>query len=229
MIEDPPLLQLKRNIKRPSSKQVKALAKVSTGVLVDCLGGRAALNHTVKPINPEASRFAGVAITCDAGPADNLAVFGAIHLACEGDVVVIATGGYMATAVIGDMVLGLAKNAGVTAMVTDGCVRDSDGICKVGLPCFASGVTPDSPARNGPGSAGLMVTVAGRQVNSGDVIVGDKDGVVVVPFCKIDLVINRLESVMAQESALESRIAEGLSMPEFAGDVLSSDRVRWVD
>ena len=229
MIEDPPLLQLKRNIKRPSSKQIETLSKVPAGVLVDCLGGRAALNHTVKPINPEATRFAGVAITCDAGPADNLAVFGAIHLACEGDVIVIATGGYMATAVIGDLVLRMAENAGVVAMVTDGCVRDIDGICKAGLPCFASGVAPDSPARNGPGSAGLMVTVADRQVSSGDIVVGDTDGVVVVPFDKIDLVIDRLESVVLQESALESRIAEGLSMPEFAGDVLNSDRVHWVE
>ena len=135
----------------------------------------------------------------------------------------------MATAVIGDLVLRMAENAGVVAMVTDGCVRDIDGICKVGLPCFASGVTPDSPVRNGPGSAGLMVTVADRQVSSGDIVVGDTDGVVVVPFDKIDLVIDRLESVVLQESALESRIAEGLSIPEFAGDVLNSDRVHWVE
>ena len=51
----------------------------------------------------------------------------------------------------------------------------------------------------------------------------------VVPFDKIDLVIDRLESVVLQESALESRIAEGLSIPEFAGDVLNSDRVHWVE
>ena len=106
MIEDPPLLTLKRNINRPSKDKVSALSRASTGVLVDCLGGRAALDQSIKPMSPHATSFAGVALTCDAGPADNLAVFGAIHLAEPGDVIIIATDAFMGTAVVGDLVVG---------------------------------------------------------------------------------------------------------------------------
>ena len=229
MIKDPPVLTLKRKIQRPAANKIEVLAKASTGVLVDCLGGRGALCQTIKPVNPDAARFAGVALTCDAGPADNLAVFGAMHLAQPGDVIVIATDAFMATAVVGDMVVGMARNNGAHAVVTDGCVRDIDGIIKARLPCYAAGVTPDSPARNGPGSAGFPVTAGGVQVSSGDVIVGDRDGVVVVPFNRIDEVAAAIEEVLAAEASLDALVEDGLKMPEFAASVLESDRVVWVD
>jgi len=135
----------------------------------------------------------------------------------------------MATAVIGDLVAGMAKNKGVSAMVTDGCVRDIEGTIATGLPCYASGVTPNSPARNGPGSAGLPVTVGGVSVNSGDVVVGDADGVVVVPVDLLDDVIAKLEDVKRAEAELDARVAAGLTMTEFASAVIESDRVKWVD
>ena len=91
MIEDSPLLTLKRTTQRPAKDKVDALAKASTCVLVDCLGGRGALCQTVKAINPDEACFAGVALTCDAGPADNLAVFGALHLSEPGDVCLLYT------------------------------------------------------------------------------------------------------------------------------------------
>jgi len=229
MIEDPPILTLKKNFLRPSKEQVNSLAKTSTGVLVDCLGGRGAMCQSIKTINPEAESFAGVALTCDAGPADNLAVFGAIHLASVGDVIVIATDAFTSTAVIGDLVVGMARNNGVSAVVTDGCVRDVQGIAKTGVPCFAAGVTPNSPARNGPGSAGLAVTVGGVRVNSGDVIVGDSDGVVVVPVDRIDDVLAKIEAVLASEAELDAQVADGLKMSEFGAAILNSDKVVWVE
>lgn len=229
MIEDPPQLTLKRNIKRPAKDKIDALAKASTGVLVDCLGGRGAMCQSVKPVNPDAAYFAGVALTCDAGPADNLAVFGAIHLAQVGDVIVIATDAFMTTAVIGDLVVGMAKNNGVNAVVTDGCVRDIEGTIKTDLPCYASGATPNSPARNGPGTAGLSVTVGGVQISSGDAIVGDRDGVVVVPFDRIDEVVAKLDDVLNAEAELDARVEQGLKMPEFASSIIESDRVVWVE
>jgi len=229
MIKDPPLLTLKRNIKRPAKDKINALAKASTGVLVDCLGGRGAMCQSVKPVNPDAAHFAGVALTCDAGPADNLAVFGAIHLAEAGDVIVIATDAFMATAVVGDLVVGMARNNGANAVVTDGCVRDIEGTIKTGLPCYAAGATPNSPARNGPGTAGFSVTVGGVQISSGDAVIGDRDGVVVVPFERIDEVVAKLDEVLKAEADLDAQVLQGLKMPEFASSIIESDRVVWID
>lgn len=225
MIDDPPVLSLSRNFERPLQSQVDQLKGIATGVVVDCLGGHGALDAAIKVINDSQPSFCGVAVTCDAGPADNLAVFGALDIAAAGDVVMVATGAYSGCAVVGDRVLGLAKNKGVVALVTDGYVRDVVGINDVGLPCYAAGVTPNSPARTGPGSAGLTVILGGVSVQSGDVIVGDRDGVVVVPSQRLAEVLDRLPGVLKAEAELDAKVNAGLEMPDFVTGLLSSDKV----
>ena len=81
MIEDPPLLQVRRRFPRPDAQTVAEFAGVMTSHLVDALGGKGALDWRIKPLAPENSQFVGVALPCHAGPADNLAVFGALEAA----------------------------------------------------------------------------------------------------------------------------------------------------
>lgn len=226
MIDDPPVLTLKRKFDRPTQQQLNALSGVGTGVVVDCLGGRGGI--PIKPINPDAVSFCGVVVTCHAGPADNLAVFGAMDISIAGDAIVIATDAFAGTAVIGDMVLGMAKNRGVVAMITDGYVRDIEGLCEVGLPCYAAGVTPNSPARNGPGSAGLPVVLGDVVINSGDIMVGDLDGVVVIPFAQIPQVLKALPRVLEAEAALLEKVNAGLQMPDFVEELLTGDGIKEV-
>ena len=102
-----------------------------------------------------------------------------------GDVLVVATGGYVGAAVTGDLLMYVARNRGVAGFVTDGLVRDLEDLETVGLPVFALGVTPNSPQRRGPGSVGLPIVCGGVTVASGDVVVGDRDGVVVVPRARM--------------------------------------------
>ena len=229
MIEDPPILTVRSVFERPDSEQLARLSQYSTGNIADALGGRAALAPEIKPIDEGAGRFCGIAIPCHTGPADNLAVFAALELSCAGDVIVIAADQFCRTAVVGDLVLGMAKNRGIAAIVTDGCVRDVEGIRDLGLPCFAAGVIPDSPARNGPGTAGLDISIGGRVVSAGDVIVGDLDGVVVVPSTKIDEVLKNLIGIEEAEKELEEEVKNGLELPGFVTELLTSDAVKKVD
>lgn len=215
MIEDAPKLATRTPIRRPQQRHVAALSGVPTGHVVDALGGSGALDYRIKPIAAEQSVFCGPAVTCDAGPADNLAVLGTLEHLVPGDVIVAATAGHTGCAIVGDLVLGMARNGGAIAFVTDGCVRDVPGIRAVGLPCFCVGVTPNSPAREGPGTVGFPVVVGGVAVASGDIVVGDQDGVVVVPFDRIDAVIARLEAVRAAEADMEAKVNGGLSAPSF--------------
>ena len=83
------------------------------------------------------------------------------------------------------------------------------------MPCFAVGVTPNSPAREGPGTVGFPIVVAGVAVATGDIVVGDQDGVVVVPFDRIDEVIGGLEKVRAAEAELDAKVKAGLRLPPF--------------
>ena len=81
-------------------------------------------------------------MTCHCGPADNLALFGALATAQPGDILVAATDVFTATSVTGDLLLGMAKNRGLLGLVTDGLVRDLAGSLGVGLPVYCAGVTP---------------------------------------------------------------------------------------
>lgn len=210
MIEDAPRIRAVAPARRPNSQQLAALSGVPTGFLVDALGGSGAMDYRVKPVIPEQATFCGVALTCHAGPADNLALFAALEKIVPGDVLVAACNAYTGCAVTGDLLLGMARNCGALAFVTDGCVRDIPGIRAVGLPCFAVGVTPNSPAREGPGTVGMAITLAGVAVDSGDIVAGDQDGVVVVPFDRIDAVIERLARIRAAEADMDAKVRAGL-------------------
>jgi len=225
MIKDPPLLTIRRNFPRPTSAELAAFASVPTGHAVDALGGRGALDYRIKPLAPVASVMVGVAITCHCGPADNLALFAALDIARPGDILVAATDGFTATSITGDLLMGMARNRGILGLVTDGLARDLAGIIGVGLPVYCAGLTPNSPARNGPGSVGLPVVVGGVAIESGDIIIGDCDGVVVIARNEASTVITRLAEVRAAEAALEVKVKAGLEIPDFIRAVLASDRV----
>ncbi|TAJ86684.1 RraA family protein [Reyranella sp.] len=225
MLDDPPLLTIKAGFQRPDPAKVAALKGAQTSHLVDAMDGRGALDWTIKPCDPENASFAGVAVTCHAYPADNLALFGAMEIAQPGDVIMCANDSYRLTALVGDLVAGMMKNAGLAALVTDGLARDRVGIVAAGLPLFCAGIVPNSPAKNGPGSVGLPVTIGGVPVSSGDVIVGDGDGVVVVPQAILDATVKRLGEVRAAEAKAEAAVKGGAKMTASAAALLKSPRV----
>jgi len=228
MIEDPPILTVHSGFARPDAAKVEKLKGVPTGVVVDCMDGSGAMHHAIKPVGNNPPDFVAVAVTCGCGPADNLAVFATLELLRPGDAIVAAADGYLGTATVGDLVAGMARNAGAVAIVTDGAVRDVPGIDGTGIACFAAAVSPNSPAKSGPGTAGLPIQVGGASVSSGDVLVGDCDGVVVVPAAMLDTVLERLPGIQAAESALEARVKGGLVMPEWTKELLAGPRTRRV-
>jgi 4-hydroxy-4-methyl-2-oxoglutarate aldolase len=173
--------------------------------------------------------FAGVALTCHCGPADNLALCAAVAQCEPGDVIVAATDGFTGTSVVGDLLLGIAKNRGAAAFVTDGMVRDQNDIEALALPCYAMGATPNSPARNGPGSVGLPIVCGGVLIASGDVVIGDRDGVVVVPQADLAATLERLKDVRTAEAAMLAKVRGGLKDVGFVAELLKSDRVRRIE
>src|SRR6185295_17758495 len=94
MIDDPPLLTIRRNIERPERSLVEAFAGTPTGFIVDAMAGRGALDRAIKPLPGTPARFVGTALTCLNGPADNLALCAAVSVCAPGDVLVAATDGF---------------------------------------------------------------------------------------------------------------------------------------
>jgi 4-hydroxy-4-methyl-2-oxoglutarate aldolase len=229
MLKDPPLLTVRRNFERVPADKVAMLKGAQTGHLTDAMNGRGALAASIKPIDPATASFAGTAITCETGAHDNLAIMGALALAQPGDVIIAASDGFTGTAVVGDNVALMARNAGVVAIVTDGMARDQDGIIGAGVPLFSSGITPNSCVRSGPGRIGFTCVVGGVTVSAGDVIVGDRDGVVVVPATLVDQVIERLKSIRSAEVAVQTKIFAGMKQLDSIAELMKSDRVVYVD
>jgi 4-hydroxy-4-methyl-2-oxoglutarate aldolase len=207
MIEEPPPIVFAPSIERPSAELVERF-RTPTAFIVDAMNGTGALDWRIQRLVGKA--FVGVALTCDCGPLDNLAFMAALAESKPGDVLVVATNGYTGAAVTGDLLMYVARNRGVAALVTDGLVRDLDDLETVGVPTFAMGVTPNSPQRRGPGSVGLPIVCGGVTVGSGDIVVGDRDGVVVVPRARIEATLKSLDRVKAAEAATLERVRAGL-------------------
>jgi 4-hydroxy-4-methyl-2-oxoglutarate aldolase len=228
MIKDPPLLKIRRNFARPAPELLAGFAGVPTGHVVDAMGGRGCLDYRIKPLAARSEVMVGTAVTSDNGPSDNLAAFGALSLSRPGDILVAATDSFATAGVIGDLYLGMARNRGVVGFVTDGMVRDIVGLLAVDIPVYCAGVTANSPVRNGPGTVGLPVVLGNVRIDSGDILIGDRDGVVVVPRGEAASVLARLVDVRAAETTLEAKVRAGLQFPDFARAIIESDRVEEV-
>lgn len=209
MLDDPPLLTIHRGHRRPDRALLERFRGAQTSHLVDAMEGRGAMDWQIKPVDPANAAFVGPALTAFAYPADVVAVLGALGEAEAGDVIVVANDGYRGTAVIGDLVAGMMKNKGVAAFVSDGLGRDKAGIVAAGMPLFVAGIVPTSPANNGPGVVGAPIVCGGVAVRSGDIVVGDADGVVVVPQERVDEVLAALERVRAAEARAVAAVEAG--------------------
>ncbi len=232
MIEEPPVLTIKSTSRRPSAAQIAAFQGIPTGFVVDALYGAGALSSAIQPIGAGRDLrcvAAGPALTADCGPADILATLAALKFIQPGDIVVSAFAAHQGCAAAGDRVVGMMKNNGAAGFVTDGPMRDYDGVVSIGLPSWCTGLTPASPFAKGPGSVGQPIQIGGREVETGDMIVADRDGVVVVPYEKIDEVIAMLSQVIELEKDLDAEIAQGLIIPTAISELLEGDQVKYID
>ena len=227
MIGDPVALTIRRNIERPQKSIMKAFAGMPTGFVTDAYNGKGCLDHPIKPLTSDMS-FSGSAITAFCGPMDNLAAMAILDFAQKGDVIVIATTGDETAATIGDLWAFWAKKIGVAAIVCDGLVRDVTGLLKVGIPVFARGIKPNSAFKNGPGEINTTISCGGVSISAGDIVVGDRDGVVAIPLGEAARVVERLELVKKKEADAEAKVKKGIKLKFWDPDTLGN-RVQYID
>ena len=234
MIENPPLIQIKKKSsrKKPSQEQIDGFKNIPTGFICDALNGYAALDPSIKPLSipgKKVKQIVGPALTVFSGAADVLGMAIALSEIQPGDIVVNGVSGFQGTAAVGDRIAGMIKNNGGIGLVTDGPMRDLDGIIETGLDCFCTGLNPNSPFNSGPAKIGFPINIGGTTVSSGDIIVADSDGVTVVPFDKIDEVLKKLDRIIEVENAMDKQVSEGLKISQKALDYLNSDQVVYFD
>jgi 4-hydroxy-4-methyl-2-oxoglutarate aldolase len=147
----------------------------------------------------------GLAVTVNCRPADNLMVHKALQVASPGDIVVVNTCGNTTSAVFGELMCHTASAAKLGGIVVDGAIRDVDGITRLGMPAFSRTVCPGSCDKDGPGEINVPISCGGTVVAPGDIVVGDADGIAVVPRAMAADVLDLVMQVMDRE---QKRIAE---------------------
>ena len=234
MIENPPLIQIKKSSSRnrPSIKQLANFKNVPTGFICDALNGYAALDTNIKPLpvpGKKVEHIVGPALTVFSGAADVLGMSIALSEIQPGDIVVNGVSGFQGTAAVGDRIAGMIKNNGGIGLITDGPMRDLEGIIETGLSCFCTGLNPNSPYNSGPAKIGYPTEIGNKTIHSGDIIVADADGVTVVPFDKIDEVIEKLKRIIELENAMDEKVKNGLKISQKALNYINSDQVIYED
>jgi regulator of RNase E activity RraA len=167
---------------------ISAFAAVPVANVSDVMARMTACGAPLRPLH-QGGGLAGPALTVKTRPGDNLMVHKAIDLASPGDVIVVDAGGDLTNAIIGELMLAHALHRGVGGFVINGAVRDAAAIRAGHLPVYAAGITHRGPYKDGPGEINLPIAINGMVVAPGDLMLGDEDGVLCVPFddCRIVL------------------------------------------
>ena len=189
---------------------VAGFGEFDTPSISDLMNRLFTMAPEIKPVTDPALRILGPACTVKVFPGDNLMVHKSLDIARPGDVVVVDASGSSLTAVLGDLISTKARHRGIAGFVVDGLIRDLPAIIKLGdFPVFARGVTPIGPLHRGPGEVNYPVSVGGIVVHPGDLIVGDQNGVVVVPRDATAETLARLRAKAAVEADYEAAVARG--------------------
>ncbi|NMZ64646.1 RraA family protein [Pseudomonas oryzihabitans] len=153
--------------------------------------------------------LAGPALTVKARPGDNLMLHYALDIAEPGDVIVVDAGGDLTNALIGEMMVAYAVKRGVAGIVINGAIRDAANIGAGDFPLFAAGISHRGPYKDGPGEINVPIAIDGMVIEPGDLIIGDDDGLLCVPYDQVAEVYDRATAKHAAEEKQMRQIAEG--------------------
>jgi RraA family protein len=194
---------------RPDRGLLERARDLPTSILSDSMGRVGGIRGVHWVPGGRWPRAVGQALTVRTRPGDNLVVHRALDLAEPGDVLVVDGGGSLERAVLGELMTRYAVTRGLAALVVDGAVRDAEGLAAGPLPVFALGINHLGPYKDGPGEINGPVQAGGTVVRSGDLVVGDGDGVVVLPHERAAAVVSLAEERLRSEERQFEQIAAG--------------------
>ena len=190
------------------AETLAAWAEIPPAIASDCMNRSQSMSAAVKPL-AQGMRLAGQARTIQCMAGDNMAIHAAMRLVRPGEVLVIAAGGHTGVALFGGLLAQVATARGAGGLVTDGAVRDVAEIRELGCPCFARAAVPAGPHKGFGGAIDGTVSCAGCPVAPGDIVLGDDDGVAVVPLARADAVLAASRAKIADEASALERLAKG--------------------
>lgn len=196
-----------KDFKRPDPALVERFRNMPVANIDDNMSRIAAVSTDIEPVGK--GQLLGTAFTIRVPQGDNLMFHAAMDMAKPGDVIMIDAGGFTDRAIFGELMATYCKIRGIRGIVCDGAIRDRDGLSEMeDFPVYARSATPNGPYKNGPGEINVPVVIGGKIVNPGDIIVGDDDGVIIIPPEIAEEVANATLAVEKKEADIMKHILE---------------------
>lgn len=192
------------------------LAQFSAATLHEALGKLGNLPSAIKPIAP-GMKICGPAYTVQTIPRDNKILHRAYAYAKPGDVLAVSCSDHYEAGYWGDMMSLGAKTKGIAGLVIDACVRDADDIEAMGFPVFSRGLCIRGTSSLEGGTLNEPIVIGGVVIHPGDIIVGDRDGIVVVPRDRIQETIEKATAREAREENIREQLRQGKTSIQIYG------------
>lgn len=199
-----------------SPEQVDVIRRLGPATIYEAQGQSGAMDSSIKPLDP-AFFVVGSALTVEAKPGDNLILHYALTIAKPGDVLVVDAKGFVEAGPWGDVMTFAAQRAGIAGLIIDGSVRDSAAIVATGFPVFSRGVCMKGTEKKLPGRVNVSILCGGVEVNPGDVVVGDRDGAMVIPAASLEQSIALAVKREQKEAASRAALAQGKTTVDLIG------------
>ena len=184
-------------IVRPPQSLIDAFRGIPASNIGDMMNRLFCMDSGIQKLN--GASMAGCAVTVNAPEGDNVFLHRALDVAKPGDVIVVNGHGCTTRALMGEIMMIYAQQRGIAGFVIDGAVRDSDAFSSLTIPIYARAVTPQGPYKNGPGEINVPIACGGQVVFPGDLLVGDPDGVCVIPREAAEQVLELAQQKIQQE------------------------------
>ena len=194
-------------VPKPAPELIEAFRGASTSIISDNLA-RLPGAVGLRPFH-KGGPLVGVAVTVRTRPGDNLAIHMALELVGPGNVIVVDGGGDESRALVGEIMLNIAKYRGAAGYVIDGAVRDAGALAQSDFPIYARTAIHRGPYKNGPGEINVPVSVGGSVIAPGDIVVGDEDGIVAFPPSIASSLIEAVRAQGKREADILQSIREG--------------------
>ncbi|MCH2388041.1 MAG: 4-carboxy-4-hydroxy-2-oxoadipate aldolase/oxaloacetate decarboxylase [Opitutales bacterium] len=191
-----------------SGDPLKILSGFGTATLHEALGQIGDLPHGIKPLHP-AMRICGPAYTVKAKAYMNVNLHRAYAYAKPGDVIVADCSGAYDAGYWGDLLTSGAMRQGIAGLVIDACIRDADTIEELGFPVFCRGLCIKGTGKDPEGGLNQPIMIGKVSIRPGDIVVGDRDGVVIVPQDRVTEAIEKGQAREEKEAAVRVRLDAG--------------------
>lgn len=205
-----------RTFRRSEKELILKFKEISAAIAHEAMGKEGAMSHQIRPLF-HGMKVCGSALTVSCHPGDNLMLHKAISIAEPGDVMVCTVGGHLECGYWGEIATVAAMEKGIAGLIIDGSVRDMAAIGILRFPVFSKGVCMKGTYKQTLGTVNQPIVCGEMSVKAGDIVLGDDDGVVIIPIERADKVYEECVKKERSEAEIIEQLKKGKTTLDLLG------------